>query len=1810
LLSWYGVFIFNGFLLKIFVFYIPSLLKNTMHQYSTSKQVMAGIMLLSHGLMSCLSPNLNKQEFQDHATKLVIHPSNTNPSSSSNKEEIEIQLPSLLQESNDASISINPQFENPSAFGETELETKLQDPYLTDTDVNVVVSEGKREIIQPSVLGGKQSPGAKRASRMQTSMTDLVDDNNNKKKEESKPESKPSNKPDNKETDRSRTDLAVSIMSTTGAEPDIRLNTYYHLASQLEGRLKEDAVLRGEWNALWQKLQEPELLVNRDAYYSGLEHQEEAFGRLEIAIQEIKGFKDQLGVYGLEGLGWQRDLEALASFYEQFREKVIDVWSDPKTFFKVLEPKALLIGEWWPEEYYRIDQTIARHLVGKDESGHRKEEQKKEDTSNHYVSFLPIGSPLEATVYFKNDGMPHLNPSREYMLYSLYKRLDIAIPASGLLVIDHVKFGEKYNEEPFSLQASQAISGIIGKKALKEKVDLNLDIDHFSKQVLGALLSGPVDGKADNYVLTDLPNKKKGLVSIDNDEVFQAPIYRDRVHLKSVLFLLSSMKEVISKSVDLIIRQLPIGLLILEWLDSMRAQERRYQRLKESLIQHSINSKQFRKGGNVVSSRIEALWQELSLPFLNFQSSMIPTVSHLFSKLESCVRERKVVCLWDLFQICYPNISMHYQLLQGKASNDPYEALRLLYDPEENGFDKVLATRLGADGDNNNKGASSEQVYFQEEAQGEKHGMEDRLEAYKEGSEIEMDKAIEYYFSLFRNELGNIDSAIGSLQVLINHGYNLIVDNKTAASLYVKGLVLAKRANREKKWQSIFKYLGEVNPELGWLFTLEEHFPQGWILEGKYQEAKYPQELRGASIGRRHLTKELEAVLLDKEGRFIADKSLSGRLETNFYPKVKPVFYFKKYPELPAYEYGVTSFMRRLGMSQVPRNELFSFYNKEEGLYPVLVSEAIEGEAVYKVWEDDSRFSNLDPIYTSRLLLASMLLNPEDSKEDNFILSSDNKYLIPIDNDHAFLPGAIEAKGTFKVYSQLQTKTLAFCLKEMERPLPSAIVSEFTSINVELFLEAWIKGLVKIQSQYQNLLLVEELGRLWKERGVCMHMPLSPLYIQGLYRKFHLLKTLLIQNPQITPLALLKRLEPYVGSKYEGVMGLPTLKARFQGVSEAYKQSSAKGARMSIANSQRLMEIMEMPDSVLMASPVVFKKGPESALDQLKGLYKDQGLHSNRLRDLLRGPIGETNQLDKESEGQLIRQWFESKEAYDWIMLHESNQLKEKHVSSFSFQNKGHLLSALDLRGAKQLRESSLMALHNYCPNLLYLNISGWPLERLGYFKPSGLLGGLELHQGPIFPSLQRLIIEGCKELKEIDLDLGLVESIEAKDNQALRKLRLKVPCLKYLDISGHQASDPEQVAWFGNLQFNGLPTIKGFTTKAEVIKEALAESDNKLDLHKKSLNAVDILFLVNHPLFKEKKVRYKEISLGDNQIGDKGAAEFAKNLQGTAVQTVGLNNNQIGDKGAAEFAKNLQGTAVQTVNLECNQIGALGAAGFAKNLQGTAVQTVNLSENQIGDKGAVVFAKNLQGTAVHTVHLGSNKIGDLRAAEFAENLQGTSVQTVELWNNQIGDKGAAEFAKNLQGTAVQTIHLGSNQIGDKGAVEFAKNLQGTAVQTVDLRLNQIGDKGAVEFAKNLQGTAVQTINLWNNNIGDSGVAEFAKNLQGTAVQTVYLSRNKIGDKGAAEFAKNLQGTAVQTVKLSWNQIGDKGAVAFAKNLQGTAVQTVDLSRNQIGDKGAVEFAKNLQGTRVQAVYLGSNQIGYETEALLRKTYPHIKWEF
>ncbi|NEJ84103.1 hypothetical protein GR268_47585, partial [Rhizobium leguminosarum] len=106
-----------------------------------------------------------------------------------------------------------------------------------------------------------------------------------------------------------------------------------------------------------------------------------------------------------------------------------------------------------------------------------------------------------------------------------------------------------------------------------------------------------------------------------------------------------------------------------------------------------------------------------------------------------------------------------------------------------------------------------------------------------------------------------------------------------------------------------------------------------------------------------------------------------------------------------------------------------------------------------------------------------------------------------------------------------------------------------------------------------------------------------------------------------------------------------------------------------------------------------------------------------------------------------------------------------------------------------------------------------------------------------------------------------------------------------------------------------------------EVIERKLVATQQKTSLYleHEGLDKNDIVFLINHPLFKNNCKTYQTINLKRNRIGAEGAILVAQHLQGTNVQNLALGGNEIGPEGAIELIKHLQGTSIHTLDLFIN---------------------------------------------------------------------------------------------------------------------------------------------------------------------------------------------------------------------------------------------------------------------------------------------------
>ena len=417
--------------------------------------------------------------------------------------------------------------------------------------------------------------------------------------------------------------------------------------------------------------------------------------------------------------------------------------------------------------------------------------------------------------------------------------------------------------------------------------------------------------------------------------------------------------------------------------------------------------------------------------------------------------------------------------------------------------------------------------------------------------------------------------------------------------------------------------------ELKWMLTLEKYFfrPDSYVSK---ELKPFSFAVTGAFLKERMfvLTESAKQEIFDEQGNLKKNPSLTGRSNVTCFPLKDPEFFRKQYPEFPGYEFANILFPRLLGITQLPHQDLIIVNNS----YPVLLLERISGTPVFRVWQDPHAFSNLDPIPTGLLIISTILLNPEDGKEDNFILSPDGKFLIPIDNDHCFLPSTFEKEGNFwsrAAIPALQTKTLLFCLDEMNKFTPFEVKEHLLSMNFDSLLTEWIGELIKIENRFFNLVNLEKRNQFLKN-GTVMGIPFYKQFIHNIYWKAHKMQEILRTTEEVTPLSLLKALEPFAGRCYEGSFRCgKNLHSRFKAATDQlYPTTAIDQSRVSILDTREMIKIINISEEELRNDAMFQKMGPLHSSELLKQLIRERHEKAQKEQELLR----ELDQQNKEKK--------------------------------------------------------------------------------------------------------------------------------------------------------------------------------------------------------------------------------------------------------------------------------------------------------------------------------------------------------------------------------------------------------------------------------------------------------------------------------------------------------------------------------------------------------------------------------------------------
>lgn len=98
------------------------------------------------------------------------------------------------------------------------------------------------------------------------------------------------------------------------------------------------------------------------------------------------------------------------------------------------------------------------------------------------------------------------------------------------------------------------------------------------------------------------------------------------------------------------------------------------------------------------------------------------------------------------------------------------------------------------------------------------------------------------------------------MRLLIQMNLIAFRDARNLVDFWYKGRNQIDKALLKEQWDTLFFSLAD--PEIRWLFSIEKYLPRNWInTKGKYPES--PIDIKGASIGKRHLSQEVNDQILD-----------------------------------------------------------------------------------------------------------------------------------------------------------------------------------------------------------------------------------------------------------------------------------------------------------------------------------------------------------------------------------------------------------------------------------------------------------------------------------------------------------------------------------------------------------------------------------------------------------------------------------------------------------------------------------------------------------------------------------------------------------------------------------------------------------------------------------------------------------------------------------------------------------------------------------------------------------------------------------
>jgi ankyrin repeat protein len=480
---------------------------------------------------------------------------------------------------------------------------------------------------------------------------------------------------------------------------------------------------------------------------------------------------------------------------------------------------------------------------------------------------------------------------------------------------------------------------------------------------------------------------------------------------------------------------------------------------------------------------------------------------------------------------------------------------------------------------------------------------------------------------------------------------------------------------------------------------------------------------------KRLLKQAYQPYLLNEKGEFKTDEEAGekeyGRrtvrkIRKNPEDKGSQILaYAKAYPEAAGLELASNSLSRRIsGYSAIVTLCKFSIlqpYMDQPNAYPVLFSRAVPGISLQDLLKQEHGLGRMEQILDPRLFtlkfFESVLICPEDDKEDNIIAESfineqgEIAYrLIGVDNDHAFVNPLSRKRTLMGLEEKVQLKSVMFCMDRMLKLLDEQAIEEFLSLNAEELIINWLKELEELDAKQVGRPNIrglfkesEVVGLAFNRKNSCVSI-LPVAFTSGVITRIYLnIKQLqkylsrVKEKRSKNHLELLVKLDPRLAKYYKETFKLSESSAaiRFSKLPTNYKLIEDPETGMTISQSQLVLRGRLLRRSFAQTIGVSKTESYKEAMDSGKAHGP-----SDAITDELEFVIESFNQI-AEIRSELLEGNLER-----FLQLENASYLQELIINGLSFESIKHLDSDVVQKRQKEI----LGAMQNISFRKLFLS--------------------------------------------------------------------------------------------------------------------------------------------------------------------------------------------------------------------------------------------------------------------------------------------------------------------------------------------------------------------------------------------------------------------------------------------------------------------------------------------------------------------------